>query len=495
MSRPQFPFWVLTIALITALSIAVLVQKGMFMDGVLYTCVARNQALGIGTFWFPQYSSLNIAGIPSFYEQPPLVFGIQSVFFRIFGDHLYVERLYIFLMLCLNAWMIVRIWKTLPFSESIRKVSWLPVVCWISVPVCFWSYANNMQENTMSLFVLGAIYMGYLAHAKDRHRNLNLLLSGLFVFLASFSKGLPGFYPLVLPFAWWLAFERKRLGRAFRNSLVMMSVPAVIYAVLFSLPVSGESLRIYLFERALNRISTMPTAAYRLEIIWRTFTELLPPLILIAGIYTIGRMKGIKLPVAVRTHALFFLLLGMAGSFPLALTMVQAGFYLVPSFPGYGIALALMGAPAVAQWTGRLAQHPKVLSLWRSGSIAALAGALAMMIWSWGRYYRHQDIIEDVSSIGKVVPAGVTLGLPVAEYDEYDFIFPGYLMRYNRQSLDPYKQYEYFVALKEEGQNQPVGYEPVRLPLHRYVLYQKTAKREQTDRTNQDRSTDSFEKK
>ena len=88
------PWWILTVAVVLAFTLPVLVQDAMFQDGMLYSCVSHNLSLGIGTFWFPQYSKLNIAGIPSFHEQPPLVFGIQSLFYRVLGDSIYVDRFY-----------------------------------------------------------------------------------------------------------------------------------------------------------------------------------------------------------------------------------------------------------------------------------------------------------------------------------------------------------------------------------------------------------------
>ena len=81
------------------------------MDGMLYTSVAHNLGNGIGTFWFPQFSLHNLAGLNAFHEQPPLVFGIQAIFFKIFGDSMYVERVYTFITICITAFLINLLWK------------------------------------------------------------------------------------------------------------------------------------------------------------------------------------------------------------------------------------------------------------------------------------------------------------------------------------------------------------------------------------------------
>ncbi|MBN3035929.1 MAG: hypothetical protein JW861_10115 [Bacteroidales bacterium] len=48
--KSHYPFVLLTLTLFTGLILPVLIMDGMFMDGVLYTCVARNLAQGYGTF-------------------------------------------------------------------------------------------------------------------------------------------------------------------------------------------------------------------------------------------------------------------------------------------------------------------------------------------------------------------------------------------------------------------------------------------------------------
>jgi hypothetical protein len=86
------PYWLLTISVMILLVLPVLIQDGMFLDGVLYTCVSNNLSHGYGSFWSPMFSPAGFGGSPYFLEQPPLVFGIQSLFFRLFGDSMYVDN-------------------------------------------------------------------------------------------------------------------------------------------------------------------------------------------------------------------------------------------------------------------------------------------------------------------------------------------------------------------------------------------------------------------
>ena len=95
--------WVFTIATGIMLICPGLVQDGMFMDGQQYACVAKQLADGNGAFWFPHLSATwSKAGSSFFMEHPPLVYGIQSFYFYVFGSSLYTERIYDFSILILN---------------------------------------------------------------------------------------------------------------------------------------------------------------------------------------------------------------------------------------------------------------------------------------------------------------------------------------------------------------------------------------------------------
>jgi 4-amino-4-deoxy-L-arabinose transferase-like glycosyltransferase len=65
------------------------IQEGMFFDGVTYAAISRNLAIGKGTFW-----DVYFRGNWRFSEHPPLMFGIQALFFKTLGDHYLTERFY-----------------------------------------------------------------------------------------------------------------------------------------------------------------------------------------------------------------------------------------------------------------------------------------------------------------------------------------------------------------------------------------------------------------
>lgn len=102
-----------------------LFSDGMFVDGLLYADISRNMAEGLGSFWKPHFTEVIY---PEFYEHPPLALGLQSIFFYVFGDSIYVERIYSLSTYIIVGYLIALIWKKLTGE---KKTGWIPIFLWI----------------------------------------------------------------------------------------------------------------------------------------------------------------------------------------------------------------------------------------------------------------------------------------------------------------------------------------------------------------------------
>ena len=89
--KDSSPFYIIIFGLFLIICAPTLWSKGMFMDGLYYATISRNLAEGTGSFWQLHFTATSY---PIFYEHPPLAMGLQSIFFKIFGDSVYVERFY-----------------------------------------------------------------------------------------------------------------------------------------------------------------------------------------------------------------------------------------------------------------------------------------------------------------------------------------------------------------------------------------------------------------
>ncbi len=467
-------YWIFSITIVLVLTVPKLVQDGMFQDAMLYSSVSHNLSQGIGTFWFPQYSKLNIAGLSSFHEHPPLVFGIQAIFFNFLGSSIYVERFYTFLMMCLNMLLILLIWKKVFKNDpDLAALAFLPILFWISYPVCSWSFTNNMQENTLSVFALGAVLLMLYNLDTDKYRPVKWVIAGVLICFATLCKGLPGFFLLSVPVIFWLSQKKATLQKAIFQTSILVATVVIFYLILFNIPESRESLSIYLFERVLVRLDSMPTADYRMQILWRLFTESIPQLMLAGIILGLAKWNNITIRFYDnKSIALFFILIGLSASVPLTLTMVQKGFYLVPAFPYFAIGFAILLAPIVSD----LIEKKNTLRFRKTFTIISGLLLVTVLSFTWmqkGKLSREMQTMHDVYKIGTLVPKFSAITIPPEMYDEYDFVLQGFLVRYFNISIDPFEKHQFFLIEKKLQDNIPEHYEKVNLKLKKYILYQR----------------------
>ena len=122
MDKRFYPFLFVVVALFILLLSPTLFSDGMFMDGLMYASVARNLAEGDGSFWMLRFSDTHLS---AFHEHPPLVMGLQSLFFRLFGDSILVEKLYSMVTYLISGGILFLIWQQVTLSKF-SAVAWLP---------------------------------------------------------------------------------------------------------------------------------------------------------------------------------------------------------------------------------------------------------------------------------------------------------------------------------------------------------------------------------
>jgi len=464
-------FQIFTLAVFLLLIIPNLVQDGMFMDGVLYAAVAKNQAEGFGSFWQPIFADTwNKHGVHTFHEHPPLVFGIQSLFFKIFGTSIYVERFYSFLTAILTAWLIHLNWKILfQNQKELIKFSWLPILFWIIIPVCFWSFQNNMHENTMGIFTLLSTYF-LLKFYFQKQQNTLLILAGSFIFLASFSKGVPGFFPLAFPFLIWVSHRKSTFVNVIHHTSLLGFSTFLFYALLMLYEPANESLSFYFENRLMGRIDSDPTVGSRFYIVGRLFQELLPPLILGALILIFSKLKPNVKTFKKRDlkNAGLFFLLGFAGTLPLLLTMVQKGFYMVHALPYFGIAIALIVAPNLVFFFHKKTSTQNHNSTFTYFTFALLISVLIFSTLQIGKTKRDADMLHDVYILKNILPKHTHITLEKSIHQDWGLKV--YLMRNSNLSTSNTVSYPYFLVEKKKKNFSLKGYKKMKTNLKKYEI-------------------------
>ncbi len=475
----QFSFWIFTIAVFIIAVLPSLIQDGMFIDGIQYAAVSKNWANGLGTFWSPYISqnwSQNIYSMGSnvFLENPPLVYAIQGLFFKIFGEGLYTERIYCLFTAILAIFLIANIWKLVTRGNSdIQKLSWLPVLFWVSMPIVFRSYQMNVQENTMGVFILASVYFVLKGLENKKQTYQHIILGGFLIFLATLCKGVTGLFPLATVGIYWLSGGKIKFLKAIVLSLILLVVPVLLYILVLLNDNALESLTFYYHSRLLERINNLPVVDSHFHVFLRLFLALLP-IIFVTGIAYITRRKKLNLnrQLDEKRNIILFLLMGVAGSFPLALTLVQRDFYLGPSLPFYALAFALFVALYVADALKQFSQNVHLFRIFRVLSISLLVGGLVYTGFQVGKAGRDQDILYDTYLFGEIIEEGTRVHLMESQEDHWRLEL--YLIRYCDISLGaPLKESRYIIRSLKDNPPDEEFFQLISMDTKAYELYQK----------------------
>lgn len=422
-SDPVRQLRLLTTAVVVAAIAPRLLQRGMFVDGVTYASIARNLAEGRGRFWTPFYTATIY---PAFYDHPPLGFWLQSLWFRLLGDHPFVERAYSATAAVLTALLIVRIWRVLHNRGSApdrhprtaaAQHDWLPVLLWIAVPVVSWAIVGNLLETTVALFTTAAMAAAVeLGGTSGAVRAVVLgSASGLSVACAVLTKGPVGLFPLVVPLVMVAIApgNRQRWGWFLAAQLLTL---ASVAAWIVASAEARESLERYVHQQVLAAIGgRRETSASSFTIVNALVQNVGGSMLIVAGAVVLGAKRWVPPSRDDRRIALAFICVGLAGTLPILASTKQAGHYLVPAVPAYAIGLASLLTGVLPHVTDRLNTTASGRGVkWLSATI--LVGAIiAVFIPGVGRDHAR---IADLDAVAADVPRGVVMGIcPAANAD------------------------------------------------------------------------------
>lgn len=451
------------------------VQKSMYNDGIWYACISKNLANGIGTFWSPQLTSTIF---PSFHEHPPLVFGIQSLFFIILGGSIIVERLYAFSIFLLSGWLIVQMWKKGFEQDSALASLWpLPIIFWLFNEVIYLFYPGNVLEPTMGVFTLASSYFLWVAvEKKELQQSLLFLgLGGLALVGATLCKGFVGLFPLALLFLHWSVFRSMSFLQMTIRSLIVLVLLGISYLILLTDPMALEGLGKYIDSQVFASINAERTAYHhrdsRLYIIKRLFEVSLPSLLLMGLLlYTAYRKKRKLYTSPTIRLASFYALIGVSASFPLMVSPKQSFYYLLPAIPFFALAMAALTASIVRKHLLDLDEKPRLFRNIQLGLSMALLGGIIFTISKVGTVSKRDKIsLPDIEKIGAVVPAGSTVGAKA-----YTAQLVGYLYRKYEINIDTNRfDYDYLILDGEKDHPEPNNFNKAVDGTQRFHLYHR----------------------
>jgi 4-amino-4-deoxy-L-arabinose transferase-like glycosyltransferase len=467
-------FRMLTLAVFAAATLPRLVQRGMFVDGVTYASIARNLSEGRGSFWSPFYTATIY---PQFHEHPPFGFWLQSLWFRVLGDHLFVERVYSLVAAIATALLTALVWRRLhgASAEGSARTSgrasdfdWLPILFWILVPVVSWAIVGNLLEASLSLLTTAAVAAAVEAAVAARPvRSLGWgIVSGLCVVAAALTKGPVGLFPLAAPAMFWLIAGPRRAWAALGGQWGTVALGAF---ALISFEAARASLSQYVDQQVLASLGgqrEMSDGSW--TIIIQLVSGVLAPMILAAVLVVAAARRYIRPqpPQLGQASALF--LLGLAGTLPIVASVKQAGHYLVPAVPLFALAAASLIAPTVAAASERFARRPRERFVYGLSAAVLLVAIGTAYVPSLGR---DGPRLADLDGLAASMPRGATIG--ICPESNGDWGLHAWFERRFDVSLDAAHgpQREWFLATGEpQAGCPPAGCTPATDPSRQLVL-------------------------
>lgn len=316
-----YPYLLLFFILI----ITKLFTLGVFVDGMTYASISRNLAEGYGSYFKPLYT-LTIYN--EFYEHPPLQFILESLFFKIFKDHFWTEKLYSVIVGFLSLICCSIIVRIINKFENLKLPFFSVSFVLISIPLTSWIILNNMLENTLVLFLLLSFIFLLLSIYKNP---LFSLISGLFLFFSFFTKGPVCLFIIVFPF-----FYFKKLP--FKNILIIVFLLLVGFFVFIFNENIFNYLKVYFKNQVLNSIlGHREIVGSRYDPILKTIKEIIVPSLFL---FIISISKHLKIHFDNLTKKFF--ILSVFGILPLTISPKQMDWYVYPSFPFFSITISLI---------------------------------------------------------------------------------------------------------------------------------------------------------
>ena len=288
---------------------------------------------------------------------------------------------------------------------------------------------------------------------------------------AFLAKGFVGLFPLAVPVAYALTWRNFR--RPVIYTLWLSTGSAIlIIGLLLIFPELKVNLAEYIDRQLLPALANKRevTTSNRFAILGDLLLELLLPTALILFFGLRGRFKSARLHLRFSKEAQLFLLIALAASLPLLITLKQRKYYLIPSIPFYLLAASAVLAPLMRVLVQRIST--RALSGMRIAAGLGCVAIVVIAVFVFGSYSRDSQKLGDVYRISGRLPKGAVIATSTGLAE--DWSLNAYLSRVGYISLDCCHPHRYYLI--EKDSNALIGdtaYSVVDLHLENYILLEK----------------------
>lgn len=489
--------WLFVGGFIVAIYLPRFVTQGLCFDGMTYACVARNMAIGIGSWWEPYYASKTSIWIEGnttdiLYGQLPMLYWLESLFFKAFGDHWWIEKVYGVIVMLGILTLVVALWRQFFQKTIFSNFAWLPVFLLCITPHFRWAVANNIIEPTLTLFCTASVFFAVKASKSNHLLKKNTLLAGVFVALAFLTKGPVGLFPVVVPVWACLVFRRLSLEMVFKIMFWLLLPLAVLGIFLWCYQPAHVFFNQYLHVQILDSLAgkrwesnTSAQLLGRLFIFQALFFNLLNPGLVLLGIWAIklwiNPASAIIFPV--RRISLFWCLIGLSATLPFVVSIKQAAYYVVPAMPFWVLGISALIIPTLSQIFEQLQWGQKTHNVLKIICFVASIGLtfLFFQIGFIGKSANERQYINKLKGLEKMIPEGSLVGVPTQEMIQNPWLNT-YLQRYHRITLTTQRPLPTY-CLVETGKDirfvescSQEGFQIKAIPSQKFMILRKPSK-------------------
>ncbi|MFA6806773.1 MAG: glycosyltransferase family 39 protein [Bacteroidales bacterium] len=466
--KKNFPFYILTFSIFLLIISPFIFSRGMFVDGIVYANFSKNYAIGEASFLHPFFSETYLL---NFNSHPPMFFFLQGQAFKIFGTSFLVERFYSIICIVITGIITMKIYKKLDL-----KTRFLPLFFLISIPLITWSATNNIIENTLIIFTtLSALF--YLSSLNNK-RFIFVILAGISLAIGFTIKGFVAFFPLSLPFIYWLVIRKTKFKRMFFDTIIIIifSVSPILISMYSSTEVMDYFTN-YFNKQIIGGLQNTVTTDYRFYIVVRFLRELIIPIIIIILFDFILRWKrktSIFNNKENNRKALMMFLFSLTGVLPILVSMKQSGFYLLPAFPFAAIAFSALIDENINNSISKINQKSKGFSILKYISIFILIISISFPFLFFGEDSRDKKMLSDMDIIASYIPQKSIVNVPSQMSKEYSLF--AYYARFHNISINPNLKINsrYLLVSSECNYNfKEMKYRKVYLKTQSFNLYEK----------------------
>lgn len=457
--KKTWPFYLITISIFIGIVGSSLLSDGMFFDGVFYANFSRAMAADFQGFW----TLKDCLTCEKLYGHPPLAVFLESIWFYVLGNSLYVERVYSISTYFISGLLVHYIFKTIRPKKA--HFSFVAIFLWIVFPLVYWGAANNMLENTMTIFVLSSVLS--LQHAAKSKKNHFIVLAGVFIFLAFLCKGFVGTFPLAFFILYWLIFKTSHFSDIlFKTAILLLSFLSPFVCIYLFSEQGANYLNNYFSSQVLNSLQSELTVSSRFYIVWSLINELLSPAIIVFVFWIFNRKNMLK---ADFKPFIFFFSLGLLGVLPIMISLKQSSFYIISALPFFAIAISFL----ITDFFKLDETKFQKLKYLKPISLILFVISVGIMFSQVGKIGRDKTKLEDIYSV-----LNYTDEKNISIHHElfWDWALNAYFLRYGAVYLNAEKNDTQNLFLIEKNKQDVLleNYNLVKnISLKKYDLYQR----------------------